>query len=781
MSKRLAMLRRLRGRSLREIGVRIQQVVRARLERGPAGDVLRRLSRTRGLAIGGTVSPATRPAPAWLASPGAAARLACELARLDASLPASERDLVHRLRDGRLSLLGFVDLDVGAPPRWHRDASSGLEAPRVHWSRVPYLDAALVGDHKVTWEVNRHQYLVAVARCWLVDRRPEDFALVEAHLRSWLDDNPTHIGINWASSLEVALRAISWCWLLWLLRDAPWQSELVDRLGASLEDHALHVERNLSTYFSPNTHLTGEALGLLYVSVVLPESRHARRWWRTGAAILERALSFQVLADGVYFEQATQYQRYTIEIYLHYRMLATVAGVAASLPVEAALRSLFGYLGAITDARGCMPLIGDDDGGLLMPFDARPPDDVGGLLHAGHLLYPDLGLAGGAPPAASLACWLLGAPAQPPAQAQLRATPGWTSRLYPAGGMAVIRDGWHERSAVAVIDGGAHGMMNCAHGHADALAMTLSLADGPLFIDRGTHRYVGSTRNEFRQTASHNTMEFGGESSVTPLTSFQWGAIPPRPTCTLRAAEGYALFRGCAQGHVDSGARTVHERSVIHTPDGDWVIRDSGDPAGRAGALVRWQLHPDCDVESVRPGLLLVRGQDQVPLAWLWVPLAGEVRIGRRDVALRYGAATPAPVIEVIADARCQALTVVAPIAGAAAAAPDMPVAEVDGAGDTWRFARNGYELGEVAVGSIGLPVPGRTPGLALVRWQVAAGSSRLAGAAEAIIRGAHATAAPRDRSVAQDPTVAMYSRRAGGDAWMSVPLQDAAGWLASR
>src|SRR5688500_2365057 len=53
-------------------------------------------------------------------------------------------------------------------------------------------------------------WLVMMAQAWLLtgdDRYPR--AVTDA-LRSWMDSNPPKRGINWASSLEVAFRAISW-------------------------------------------------------------------------------------------------------------------------------------------------------------------------------------------------------------------------------------------------------------------------------------------------------------------------------------------------------------------------------------------------------------------------------------------------------------------------------------------------------------------------------------------------------------------------------------------
>src|SRR5207245_3324248 len=141
---------------------------------------------------------------------------------------------------------------------------------------------------------------------------------------------PVRHGINWASSLEVALRLIAWCWSLALFEASPaLRPELFARMQASIEDHARHVERYLSHYFSPNTHLTGEALGLFYAGTVFPDLRPARRWRARGTRILAEATARQVLPDGVYYEQSTCYQRYSVEILLHYLILGGRTGLAA--------------------------------------------------------------------------------------------------------------------------------------------------------------------------------------------------------------------------------------------------------------------------------------------------------------------------------------------------------------------------------------------------------------------------------------------------------------------
>ncbi|MCV4820516.1 hypothetical protein OFM15_31015, partial [Escherichia coli] len=76
-----------------------------------------------------------------------------------------------------------------------------------------------------------------------------------------------------------------------------------------------HIERYLSTYHSPNTHLTGEALALYAIGSFFYESDKARRWADLGYRVLLDALTFQALNDGGYCEQSTHYHRYTVDFY----------------------------------------------------------------------------------------------------------------------------------------------------------------------------------------------------------------------------------------------------------------------------------------------------------------------------------------------------------------------------------------------------------------------------------------------------------------------------------
>src|SRR5678815_525116 len=90
----------------------------------------------------------------------------------------------NRIVDGRFDLLGYVDLQFGDPIDWQLEPLSGKSASLVHWSSLDYLNAESVGDKKIIWELNRHQYFVTLGQAyWLT--KDEKYAIAfDAHL-SW--------------------------------------------------------------------------------------------------------------------------------------------------------------------------------------------------------------------------------------------------------------------------------------------------------------------------------------------------------------------------------------------------------------------------------------------------------------------------------------------------------------------------------------------------------------------------------------------------------------------
>ena len=100
------------------------------------------------------------------------------------------------------------------------------------------------GDPKVIHELNRHQHLVALAKAYFLtgDERYSREAI--AQMESWIDQNPPSVGINWQSSLEIAIRSISWIWAIFLLLPSePLTDACAARIGRSLFAQIDHIDR----------------------------------------------------------------------------------------------------------------------------------------------------------------------------------------------------------------------------------------------------------------------------------------------------------------------------------------------------------------------------------------------------------------------------------------------------------------------------------------------------------------------------------------------------------
>ena len=609
-------MRRWRGRSIAELAGRVRQ----------RWDIL--LEQTGSAPRG--VGPRA-PAPPRLPFPALTRE---ELVAIYEARPAERAALLHhadQLCADRFPLLGFSGLDFGSPPDWQRDPVRNRRAPDGHWSRIPYLDESLVGDHKIIWELNRHQWLVTLAQAWRLTGDARYPRRIATGLADWLDANPPRRGINWASSLELAFRAIAWTWTLFLAEDAVEEVPgLRRRIMASLELHGIQIERFLSTWFSPNTHLTGEALGLLYLGVAWPGLTQAARWRSTGWDILLDQLPRQVRDDGTYFEQTTWYQAYTADFYLHALLLARNAGLSVPAWAPERIGRAVEVVRALQRTDGTLPLIGDDDGGRLLPLDpdrGHFGDTV--ALGAAVLGRPESCLVTPVPAATA---WVIGSTAWEALAERPVGKAGAGGGAFREGGWYVLRGS----QGALVIDAGPHGALAGGHSHADALSVDLTLGSVPVLVDPGTGSYVGPWRNRFRATASHNTLCLsGGIGSATPAGPFRWDDWPRTRVRHWSTDQRGAAFEAEHDGFAAEHAGLRHRRTVLFREGWGWLILDRLIGPARDAEL-RFQLAPGL-VTRVEGPDVSIAGTGGTALLWIRSDGAGTCALEAGLVSPAYG------------------------------------------------------------------------------------------------------------------------------------------------
>ena len=505
---------------------------------------------------------------------------------------AGEDEIIRRAEKivaGKFDLLGYENLDFGAEIDWHYEPLAQKKSPLKHWKQFDELATDDTGDKKIVWELNRQQYFFWLgAAFWLTGdaRYAETFA---AHLDAWMDANPPGSGVNWVSSLEVAFRVISWTWAFNFFKEAAiFTPELFQKALKFVQMHGRHLEKYLSTYYSPNTHLTGEALGLYYLGTQFSFFKAAKNWRETGARILFGELDRQILADGVYFEQSTWYQRYTTEFYTHFYILQTLNGAAedeeSRTKLKEKLQSLTDFAMCATRPDGTTPLIGDDDGGKFLPFAVnRQADDFRHVLSTNAVLFerPDYKYVAG--DLAQETLWLLGANGTEKFAQLTAERPSENSAAFTDGGYFVMRDGWQPTDNYLLADCGEVGALSGGHGHADALAINLAVGGRTVLTDAGTYSYHESddTRDYFRSSEAHNTLTIDGASQSSTNGKFSWKT---RANADLRkwiSQPRFDFFEGSHDGYQRLSMPATHTRGILFLKNDYWIMRDFVETAGR--------------------------------------------------------------------------------------------------------------------------------------------------------------------------------------------------------
>jgi hypothetical protein len=574
-------------------------------------------------------------------------------AEVDAIRTVADEICRHRFR-----LLGYVDLDYGAEIDWHLDAVHGKRSPLKPWHKIKFFDFEQIGDHKVIWELNRHQHLVTLAKARLLtaDVRYSNELLSQWY--AWRKANQYPIGINWASNLEVAFRSLSWIWVDQLLAECPELSgQFKSDLVRGLAQNGRYIERYLSTYFSPNTHLLGEAAALFFIGVLYPQIPSAERWKKKGLEILLQEAERQVHPDGLYFEQSLYYHVYALDLFLHVRVLASRNKIHVPGNFDVVLKKMLVVVKTLSQSGP--PLgFGDDDGGRLFNPRRNRGKHMTDPLVLGATLFQDEQLRD----AATLteeSIWLFGEQAtaflsDAPASVSSR------SQSFPIGGLYISAAPENSLQQI-VIDAGPLGAMRAGHGHADALSVKYSVNGRPCLVDSGTLCYVssGNERNSYRGTGSHNTLRVDGLDQAVANGPFAWKNLPAVHANSWITGETFTYFSGSHNGYLRLNDPVLHRRFVFHLYKGFWMVRDTVE--GKAAHVLEtfWRLDPRLVAHEVEGRFVVANAADQQPAKDIaFVPVKDsewDCEIISGDVSPVYGVAEPAKILRCRAETRLPA------------------------------------------------------------------------------------------------------------------------------
>lgn len=598
-------LERLRAMSAGEVLHRARIALRDRAVApsygGTASAAAARLLRSRdGVPANRLDALAARP------EPGAAGYDACV---------ASARALAR----GEWTLFGRP-VTLADPPDWNADPLVGVHWPNRDARTLDYHHA-LAGDPKWTWELGRLTALPVLAVTARVTGEREPIARAARWAKDFMARAPLGQGIHHTSGIELAVRNLALVWTLAVL-DADERAAFELRaLAGYVGQQALWCRDHLSLGSSANNHLLAEYAAMAVAGGAFPDLRAAGALLDEGLGGLAHEVPLQIHTDGVPAEQAFGYLPFVWELLL----CALAAGEAAGRPTPAAvrerLRASLEFARTIRLPGGGFPHIGDEDDGRILLASEGPSrlDRVGNAL-AAWLDAPALS------DDAALAHVLFGRAAPAALAAEGR-------QEFDAGGYTVWRaGGW-----LVTFDHGPLGLGTlAAHGHADALSVTLHAGDRALIADPGTFAYHAdpAARDRCRATPAHATVTFGGRSQSRMLGPFLWGA---------RAR----ITRDGVGWRCDWASGERHTREVELAP-GRMTVRDH--VHGAAPQLV-YPLGAGCEVRvsgtqaEVRAGSACMRLASEGAAPW---------QVEEGEVARRFAAREPAPrLVAAISSGSC--------------------------------------------------------------------------------------------------------------------------------
>jgi hypothetical protein len=486
-------------------------------------------------------------------------------------LASAERVLAHRW-----PLLGLGEQDFGVEIDWHRDRLSGATWPRDYHTDIR-LFREDGSDVRLLWELNRLPQVITLARAFAVrndERFSEEFY---SQIESWRSQNPFGYGVNWSCAMEVALRAMNLLAAFEIFRRSKaFDESKLTQLLALLDQHGTFIKQNLEfSYITTSNHYLSDVVGLVWLGVLLPELQEATAWRDFGLREMLREMDKQVLADGADFESSTGYHRFVVELLLYAFILCRANDIDIDRRYWNKFHEMLLYIAAYVRPDGRAPLIGDTDGGQVLPIRTHSADDHAYLLPIGAAVFNDSKLKTTSAAAPEELLWILG-PDGVVAFDKIGANEETGSQSFPNAATYVMR---HKDLYLLFNAGGAGINGRGSHGHNDVLSIEVSAFGRPFIVDPGSFVYTADLRerHRFRSTAYHSTIEIDAQDQNTTdlVAPFVIGNEAQPRVLLWETTDSSDRVSAEHKGYTRFPHPVTHRRTVtFDRANGWWLIED---------------------------------------------------------------------------------------------------------------------------------------------------------------------------------------------------------------
>lgn len=499
----------------------------------------------------------------------------------------------------RLSYFDLENQPLGDPIRWNHEWKTDRPTPTGFTDSIDYRDHRLTGDCKIVWEPNRHHQLVTLGCAYRLTGDERYAREVVKQLESWMDQCPFGTGMNWRSPLELGIRIINWVWAIELIRPSDaCSSAFLDRLAPVAWRHVWDVDRKYSRFSSANNHLIGEAAGVYIGCCYFAGFKNAASMRARALDIVAHEILAQTHTDGGTREQAFGYHLFVLQFFTLVGLTARHVGDELPESYWKRLESMYEFVAGFYEPGANPPNYGDADDGYVLNLGQRLNDQTA-LLKVGSVLFhrDDFrALAGGG---GEPGLWLFGAAEEstPPACGD-----ALKPQAFPETGYFNLQTGsiGQDDTICVSFDCGELGFgAIAAHGHADALSVTLRVGGSDVLVDPGTYDYFTypEWRDYFKGTRAHNAIIVDDVDQSERQGSFIWGRRAKARCTDWQPSSSGGTVTGTHDGYHRLSDPVSHQRTVrLDGDSGSLEIVDTIESRAEHKIELCFHFAEDCDV-----------------------------------------------------------------------------------------------------------------------------------------------------------------------------------------
>jgi len=416
------------------------------------------------------------------------------------------------------NLLGSGDINLGKDIKWNEDFKTGFIWGNKFYKKIKQINLNNNSDVKVPRELSRFQHTAILGQAYLISNDLKYVLEFKNQIEDWTKKNPVEMSVNWACTMDVAIRACNWIIGYYFFKSCPKiNKEFWIKYNKELYLHGKYIFKNLERADQYNgNHYLSDLAGLIWLGLYFKNFKYDKEevknnpktWLDFGLKEFEKEMKNQVNPDGVDYEASTAYHCLVTELFLFTSILCSKNNIIFPKEYRYKLEKMIEFILNITKPNGLIPLLGDMDSGrfiILSDYGNLDKRDFRYLLAlGGEYFNRDDFKFYTSNNNNRIPFWCF----ENINKKKEKSSINLESKAYKNSGYYILRND----KIYIIIKCGPNGInANGGHTHNDQLSFELNVSGKDFIIDPGTYVYTADyeLRNLFRRTSMHNTLQIG--------------------------------------------------------------------------------------------------------------------------------------------------------------------------------------------------------------------------------------------------------------------------------